>query len=165
MKKKIRMISLGLAICLLALGLCACDPPGGKSDEQKIRDRVNAFAAALEAGDADAAVKCLDIKNRTLLTAALSLGGDILDSIEIDANDILTQAIGLDSVESISAEIQDVDIASDTTAVVSLTFTAQAGGETVTKNVKLDMVKELGDWYIYFDVDWTALMNSLGSLG
>ena len=172
MKKMVRIISLGLAVCLLALSICSCDPPGGaadtRSDEEKIRDRVDTFVTALNAGDADAAIGCLDAKNRNLLNATLNIGGGLLGSligVEVDARDVLALAIGLSSDAQISAEIKEIKITSDTTATVSLTATAKIGGETGTENLTLDMVKEMGNWYFYFEVDWTSLMNSLGSLG
>lgn len=163
MKKIVRMISLGLAFCLLALCLCSCDPPDTRSDEQKIRERLDAFVFALNSGDADAALECLDSKNRNMLNAALNIGGGLLNSLigfNIDVKDILALAIGLNSGDLFTADVKDISITSDTTAVAYLTLTAQVGGQSDSESGTLDLVKEKGDWFIHFEVDWTSLMNA-----
>ena len=163
MKKIVRMISLGLAFCLLALCLCSCDPPDTRSDEQKIRERLDAFVFALNSGDTDAALECLDSKNRNMINAALNIGGGLLNSLigfDIDVKDILALAIGLNSGDLFTVEVKDISITSDTTAVAYLTLTAQVGGQTDSESGTLDLVKEKGDWYIHFEVDWTSLMNA-----
>ena len=163
MKKIFRMISLGLAACLLALGICSCDPPDTKDDEQKIRDRVNTFADAINDRDVDAAVACLDARNRTLIKAALSmLEGDLIGSlfnIDINAEDLLTMALGVDSGDLFSAEIKDVEITSETTASVLVEVTTQAVEGVGTVNLTVDLVKERNDWYICFAVDWASLLG------
>lgn len=163
MKKIIRIISLGLAFCLLALSLCSCDPPDTRSDEKKIQDRLDAFVFALNSGDTDAALECLDAKNRNMLNAALNIGGGLLNSLigfNIDVKDILALAIGLNSGDLFTANVQDISITSDTKAVAYLTLTTQIGGQTESESGTLDLVKEKGDWYIHFEVDWTSLIGS-----
>lgn len=163
MNKKIRMISLGLALCILALCLCSCDPPDVRSDEQKIQDRLDAFIFALNSGDTDAALECLDSKNRNMLNAALNIGGGLLNSLigfDIDVKDVLALAIGLNSGDLFKADVKDISITSDTTAVATMTLTSQVSGQTESVSGTMDLVKEKGDWYIHFDVDWTSLMGS-----
>ena len=166
MKKTVRIISLGLAVCLLALCVCGCDEKSssdGRTDEQKIRDRVDTFVAALNARDTDAAANCLDSKSRSLYNAA-TVGQSLLGSftdVDLDLGNVFAKAVGLSDGDEISAEIQELDITTDTAAAVTLAASVQTDGGTKSQTILLDMVKEKSDWYISVQVDWSSLLSSV----
>ena len=165
MKKAVRGISLGLAVCLLAMCLCSCDVISSfrdtRSDEEKIRDRVSTFATAINTGDTDTAISCLDARSRNMLNAAVNIGGGILGAVigfELNVQDLFALALGF-SGSLLSVDVQNVEITSDTKAVVYLTAAAKVDGVTETWSGALDMIKEGGDWFIYFDMDLSSLLK------
>ena len=161
MKKKYRIISLGLVLCLLALSLCGCQLFAPKSDEELIRERVKDFETALNTGDIDEALECLDAKSRNAYNAAFNIGESILGyfiGFNIDMSDMFALAIGLNGGDMYSMKVYKVSITSDTTATVYLTATIQMYGEMETEDTTLDMVKEKGGWYISAQADWSSLM-------
>ena len=166
MKRIVRMISLGLAVCLLALCFCGCDEKSsndGRTDEQKIRDRVDAFVTAINSRDTDAAASCLDSSSRSLYNAATvgqSLLGAFTD-VDLDLGNVFAKAIGLSDDGEVSAEIQKLDITTDTAAAVTLAASVQMNRETKNQTIQLEMVKEKNDWYISVQVDWSALLSSV----
>ena len=161
MKKKCRIISLGLVLCLLALSLCSCQLFAPKSDEELIRERVKDFESALNTGDIDAALECMDAKSRNAYNAVFNIGESILGyfiGFDIDMSDVFALAIGLNSGDMFSMKVYNVNITSDTTATVYLTATVQMAGEVETEDTTLDMVKEKGGWYIDVRADWSSLL-------
>lgn len=164
MKKTVRMISLGLAVCLLATCLCGCDTVESlfdrRTDEEKIRDRLDDFVMALNSGDADAALECLDSRSRNMYNAVFNIGQSIVGAFigfDINVKDVFALAIGLNGGDVFSMEIRELNITSGTTATVTLAATAQVAGQSESEVLRLDMVKEKNDWYISIQVDWSSL--------
>lgn len=157
MKKTIKAISLGLAICLLALSLCGCNT---RTDEEKIRDRVSEFVTALNTGDSDGLLACLDAKSRNAYNAVFNITEGILGGLigfGVNIKDLFALAIGFTDGNVLAMEIQEVQITSEKTATVRLTATVNMSGQSNVETVSLDMVKEKDDWYISLQADWSSL--------
>lgn len=161
MKMTIKAISLGLAVCLLALSLCSCGMLDTRTDEEKIRERIEEFSTALNTGDSDGLLDCLDATSRNMYNAVFNITEGIMGGLigfSINIKDLFALAIGLSGGGMFVMEVQEVQITSDKTASVTVLATVNINGETETELIPLEMVKEKNDWFISLKVDWTSLM-------
>jgi hypothetical protein len=124
-----------------------------KSDEDKITERIGMFAAAIDNGDLDKAIDCLDSRTRNALKAANWLGSNV---IGFNVSDLLAGMIGIGSAfipqdASFAVTVHDIEVTGDT-AIAYVTYNVggmQTGGT-------LNMTKSGLNWYI--DV-WRSIMG------
>ncbi len=133
-----------------------------KSDEDKIRDRIDTFATACNEGDIEGMINCFDKKTRKTYEASMGLveglfGGitgvdiPIGDMVEIFGMEEMGGQLNMDiTVESIAIN--------GNTAQVKVTLSAE--GEAETDEVV--MCKEEDDWFI--DMEATTGQSMFGSL-
>lgn len=162
MKRMRLILSVILALSLI---VCLC---GGcdyfKSDEQLIRERIDDFKFAINAGDMEGAFECLDAKSRSTYEAMLNIGEGLIGGLvgfDISTSDLFALAMGTSSGDILSMEIQSIEITSETTATVTMSMTMSDDRMDLDESVEsapLEMVKEKGDWYIYAQMDWDSLL-------
>ena len=120
------------------------------SDDEKIKNRLDTYAAAYTAGDFDKMVDCFDPKTKNTMKAIAGIGSAL---IGIDVKDLFGAVMGIGpSVMSedttITITVHNIDHKSKTSAevIISLNF---AGTQT---DGKLEMMKTgnslFGEWYI-----------------
>ncbi len=131
-----RIIVFLVLACVAATLLTGCF----KSDEQLIEDRINGFARALNAGDIEKALDCLDSSTRTAGRAMLNITNSLL-GIGVSVSDLLALGIAFGEIDGgfVISGITSVDVDGDrATATVVM-------GET---EYSVGLVKEDGDWFI-----------------
>ena len=151
-------------IVIFAFCFCSCNL-GVKSDEEKIRDRVEEFIFAYNSGDVDGAFDCLDAKSKQTYKAMMNIGNGLfgkLTGIDISVQDLFAIAVGVNGGDILSMDIKNIVITSETTATVDISTTLSldgvGAGET-NDNMQLQMVKEQGDWFIYAQADWDSILS------
>lgn len=144
--KKILTVVLAAAIAIfLFLGI------GGKTDEEMIADRINAFARAYNSGDMEEAIGCMDAKSRNAYMAALQVGDAIigLTGFDIGMTDLFSLGIAIaEEGEAIQFTNLDIEMNSDSDASVRALMYLEGYGTEYGKKIAFHMVKENGDWYL-----------------
>ena len=122
-----------------------------KSDEQLIRERIQAYEDACNDGDYEAMLDCMNSSTRAMTEAATGLMGGILsEGIGFDID--ISSMMGLAGAAGDFFEFEIIDITvNGEEAVVELRMTATMYGQEQVEEAELPMVKEDGDWYIGMD--------------
>lgn len=166
MKKRVRLMALVLVLAMMAVLLMGC---GSflKSDEEQIRDRLDAFESACNSGDLDGALDCLDKSSRNTYSAMFDLGNVLfggLTGIEIEIRDLMAVVLGFSPQDFFELQIQNISLDSKETATitVSLSITDPQTGEVASQDgLEIPMIKENWDWYIDARIDWYRLIEEL----
>ena len=131
-----------------------------KSDEQKIRERLDDFSEACNDGDIEEMIECFDKKTRKYYETSIDLAESLFSGIT--GFDLpLGDTAGLIGLQDLGVQIniefvvEEIIIEGDT-ATVTVTMTEL--GTSETDEVK--MCKEDDDWYIDFE-DTTGQSLSL----
>ncbi len=161
---KLRKIFFLSMIVIFAFCFCSCQL-GFKSDEEKIRDRVEEFIFAYNSGDVDGAFDCLDAKSKQTYKAMMNIGNGLfgkLTGIDISVQDLFAIAVGVNGSDILSMDIKNIAITSETTATVDISTTLSldvARTSETNNNMQLQMVKEKDDWFIYAQADWDSILS------
>lgn len=122
-----------------------------KSDEEKIEECLQKFAAAYSEGDFDALCECLDSKSKNALRSILGVGNSFLN---IGLEDIFGTMFSLNSIsageDSVQFQIKDIKI-NRQKAYVNLEMKIITSIITKTEQVseeQVTMIKEGFDWKI-----------------
>lgn len=163
MKRTIRLMALVLVFAAMLTLLMGCDR-FVKSDEDLIRERLDALMEACNSGDLDAMLDCLDKSSRKTYSALFSIGNSLLGGltgIDIDVRDVMAVILGFSPQDFFEMQIESIDFDSEETATVTVTvsFTDPQTGEKISQEgLELPMIKEKRDWYINAKIDWNQLM-------
>ncbi|MBO5317081.1 MAG: hypothetical protein J6A74_01400 [Oscillospiraceae bacterium] len=142
-----RAIAFVLTAIIVIGILTAC---GVKSDRELIQDRVDVFLSAYNAGDMEETLECFDAKTRNTYKSAMNVGNALIGmtGLNIGLGDIFGLGVGLLSDEEmLRLEEMEIEILSDTEAVVSAKLYFESYEESSVKDICLTLVKENGDWY------------------
>ena len=123
----------------------------GKSDEELIRDRMNAFLTAYNSGDLQGVLHCMDAKTRNTYQSALNIGNVLvgLSGVSIGLEDLFGLGVGLMTEgDLLEFENMEISIRSDTKATVTVTMSYNEPGASYSEDVRFTLVKENGDWFI-----------------
>lgn len=152
MKNRTRFGFLTLVLVTMAVWMSGC--VALKTDEELIRDRVDAFIFAYNSGDIEGAFECFDAKSQHTYSAMLNIGNDLFGDITglgLDISDLFALAVGTSDGDLLSAEIDRVVITDETHATVTLraAFTdARLDVSESAEDLTLHMIKEGNDWFI-----------------
>lgn len=125
---------------------------GSKSDEEKIRDRINVFTAACNDMDMEAMMECMDRTTRrqyeTMMGFADGLLGGIT-GIDLPYSDIAT-LFGMESAGEYEMiiEIHNIEINGD---AANVEVSMSDANSTESENDTMVMCKEDDEWYIDFN--------------
>lgn len=141
-----RIISLLLCIIFIVLCFTSC----GKNDEELIKDTINDFLKAYNAGDLDATIETFSYKQRTNIKSYINfidgLGlGVALSTLFGISGDIISD----NGEDMLKIRISDIDIDEDeesATVEVDAIFGTKYSYENYEGD--FDMVKEDDGWYI-----------------
>lgn len=156
-------------------GVSACHDSGAfnrlwqlkKNDEKQIRDRLDAFESACNAGDLDEVLEWLDKSSRNTYSAMFRIGNGILGGLtgfSINVEDLLAVMLGLSPQDFFEMDIQSISLNSEekATVTVSISFTDPQTGEKISQDgLMLSMIKEKWDWYIDARIDWYSLIEEM----
>ncbi len=155
MRKNIeRILCVVLIICsILAISSCNNENHSGTgganlTNEQIIRNRINEFLTAYNAGDMDAVLDCLDSKSRNAMSAMLDLLGGLAGSqigFDIDLRDLFSLGIYIESDDFMKLRITDITPVDHTHATATATMDLTGYG---TETIFFHMLYENEDWYI-----------------
>ena len=166
MKKLAKLAALMLVLAMVAMLFAGCESPF-RSDEEKIKDRMDDFISACNSGNLDDALDCLDKSSRNTYGAVFNIGNSLLGGltgIDINVKDLMAVVFGLSPQDLFKMQVQSIRINSEesATVTVSLSITDPQTGEVVTQDgLEIPMIKEKWDWYIDARIDWYALMEEL----
>lgn len=142
-----RVIVAFLVFCLI-VSFCGCT---SKSDETLIRERMETFAKAYNAGDMEKVLDCFDARTRNAYKAILNIGNSLIgqSGVSIDISDMFSLGVAFMG-EGDLLEFRDIDITiqSESSAVVTATMEYGVESEKSEETVTFSMVKEESDWYI-----------------
>lgn len=142
-----RVIVAFLVFCLI-VSFCGCT---SKSDETLIRERMETFEKAYNAGDMEKVLNCFDARTRNTYKAILNIGNSLIGKtgVSIDISDMFSLGIALmDEDDVLEFGDMDIVIRSESSAVVTVTMEYGAESEKSEETVTFSMVKEEDDWYI-----------------
>ena len=152
MNKYLRVI---IIIALLSTLLTSCLSFTPKTDEQLIRERIDAFITAYNTGDIEDCLACLDAKSRNAIKSASSLIGGIgfgvgSFSFGINPLDLFGLAVANASEGDLfNLQITDIEIENDNQATVSAEISYNGKyGSMEDPHCTVIMTKEHGDWFI-----------------
>ena len=120
-----------------------------KSDDQLIRERIQAYEDACNNGDYEGMLDCMDSATRSVMDASMGL----LDGFFSEGTGLgigMTDLFGFAGLMGDYCDIQIIDITIDGNyAVVNIIMTMEIyGAEQQSTEAALPMVKENGNWYI-----------------
>lgn len=120
-----------------------------KSDETLIRERIQAYEEAVEAGDYEGMLDCMDAATRAITESSMGL----MDGLLSDASGLgigMTDMFGFASMlgDFLTIDIKDIRIDGDTATVRVEMKISIFGMTQSSEEADLPMVKEDGDWYI-----------------
>lgn len=149
----LRLTALVLLLCL-CVSLAGCAAP--KSDEQKIQDRLNAFCFAVNSGDLEGALNCLNASSRNAYKSMAGIFGSLTSSLlGIDMAGLLVNMFGLSVGTMTDGEMLQMDVNSvsinGNKATVNVTMHYHDTQTKGSGTQDMTMVKENGDWYIMDD--------------
>ena len=144
-----KLLAILLAVSLL-VSLCGC---GNLflSDEDRIRNRMEAFEKAYNAGDMEKCLECLDSKTRNQYSALVNIGNALIGKtgFKIAIADMFALGVAvMDEGDVLAFENLDITIKSGDTAVVKATMAYTEHSDTTKSTVTFKLVKEDGDGYI-----------------
>ena len=141
-----KLLALLLAVLLLIFSFSACVQ---KSDEEMIRDRIEAFLKAYNTGDSEGVLECLDAKTRNTFAAlsqlSISFGGGMFSG-SLSLKDMF--GIRIDEEELLSVDIVKINISSETAATVDVQMSYKNSYQNHSEEAFFTMVKEDGNWFI-----------------
>ena len=141
-----RIIAVFLMLLLL-FGLAGCQT---KSDEAKIRDRIDKFVTSYNSGDMNGVFDSCSAKTRNTLKTQYdlleSLGGALLGD-QLKLSDLFTLGVGLSDGDVLAVDINSVTV-TGSTAVAKGTMHYQDIQSSKDSPVIFDMVKEGNDWFV-----------------
>ena len=120
-----------------------------KSDEELIRERIQAYEDACNDGDYEAMLDCMDSQTQALMEATMGfMDGLFAEGTGMDFG--ITDMFGLAGLMGDYCHIEIKNIAIDGEyATVTVVMSADLyGQEASTEEAELPMVKEDGDWFI-----------------
>lgn len=140
MKKLLLILALICVVAYLIFGTSLF-----KSDEDKIRDRIDSFATAYNTGDMDETIECLDAKTRNMYQSILGIAGSFLP---VDLGDLFGLSVGVVSEgELLQIHVKQIQIQGDTAkAYADMRYEDIYGQQSDA--VIFIMVKESNDWFI-----------------
>lgn len=131
-----------------------------KSDEDLIRERIEALETAYNNTDWDGVMDCMDESTRAMMDMVMGFADGLLsDSIGFDIamSDMFAMSgLALDG-DYCQIEVLDIQINGDT-AMVTVRMSMEMYGYSDAQEAALPMVKEGGDWYI-------SIEGGMGFLG
>ena len=125
-----------------------------QTDEQKIKECIDKFMIAYNAGDIEEVLHCMDSKTQTKYKSALNLTNSLLGKTGLGVNmsDMFSFAANILSEEDFS-EISDLDINiisnNDAEAYTVLSFNDNLSNGEMSEEVCFVMKKEGSDWFIH----------------
>ena len=141
-----------ILLCTL-LTSCLSFPP--KTDEELIRECMDAFITAYNTGDAEGCLECLDAKSINAMKSTSSLIGSIGFGIGgfsfgINPLELFGLAVANASEEDLlDIQILDIEIESDKRATVYTKFAYTDKYNSIQGlDCNIVMTKEDGDWFI-----------------
>lgn len=153
-----KILSVFLAV-LLIFSFVACQKKDTRTDEQKIRDRINTFVEEYNSGNVEEMFSCMDKRQRKLFETIYSIVGGLFKLIPyvgntIDFADIYSLSFTVTDGEILELEIIEIIMVDEenATVVAKMGYNIGYGGFTAvdeTAEVYLPMVKENDDWYIH----------------
>lgn len=142
-----RIVILVSISAMLGMLLCGC-----KSDEDKIRERVEMVVFSFNSGDAEGFLDCYDAKTRNVNKAVLGIGDSLLGmgGINIGLSSLFALTVGLQSNGDL-VRVEDIQItmnADRTRATVNATLYYENADGGYDSPLQISMIKENGDWFI-----------------
>ena len=121
-----------------------------KSDEDLIRERIEALETAYNNTDWDGVMECMDESTQAMMDMVMGFADGLLsDSIGFDIAMSDLFAIGGLALDGDYCQIEVLDIQIDgDTAMVTVRMTMDMYEYSDSQEAMLPMVKEGGDWYI-----------------
>jgi len=135
-----------------------------KSDEDLIRERIEALEAAYNATDWEAVLECMDETTKTMLETTMGFADNLLsDAIGFDfgMSDMFSLGGLITDGDFCQIEITDIQIDGDS-ATVSVIMRMELYGYSDSQEMTLPMVKDGGDWYISAVGDLGDLSGLIG---
>lgn len=117
-----------------------------KSDEDLIRERIQAFEEAYNDGDMEAVLDCLEPSIKNAYSAMYGLAGGFASSkvgFDVAVSDLFAIGTGVAMEDGLHIEIEEIEISEDRATVH---VTLRSGSYEEGGGFKL--VKENRDWYI-----------------
>ncbi|MBQ9773255.1 MAG: hypothetical protein IJW30_01170 [Clostridia bacterium] len=155
----LRWLALLLSMLLLFACLVSCDSNDSDrddededaqtqeaTDEEQIREKIEAFVTAYNSGDFDATLNCLTAKQRNAFKALFNLLGGVAGSyagFDIDLSDLFSLGISTVQGDAMTVSIQSITV-NDTQAVATTEMLLRGQKETIY----FAMAYENGGWYI-----------------
>lgn len=145
-----KWVAVVLAALLIAGGAIAI--AAVPDDEDRIVQRLNAFAASYNEGDLDSMIECLPPEDQKAMEAAMQMGsilGSGLLGADLDVRDIIGSVMGFSQAvpglqTTMYIKIYEIKITSESNASVDI---AMCYGEIEDRGA-IKMKKIDGDWYI-----------------
>lgn len=144
-----KTLAIFLMVCLL-VSICGCEALL-LSDEDMIRNRMDAFTKAYNAGDMEKCLDCLDSKTRNQYSALVNIGNALIGKtgFKIAIADMFALGVALtDEGDVLTFKELDINIQSETSARVKATMVYSENSDEMESTVTFHLVKEDGDWYI-----------------
>lgn len=120
-----------------------------KSDEELIRERIQAYEDACNDGDYEAMLDCMDSQTQALMEATMGfMDGLFAEGTGMDFG--MTDMFWLAGLmgDYCHIEIKNIAINGEYATVTVVMSTDVYGHKSSTEEAELPMVKEDGDWYI-----------------
>jgi hypothetical protein len=149
--KKFSFVKFVAVITVLVIAATAMYFIFYKSDEDRIKDRLNTFAAAYNEGDFNKLTDCFDPKTKTTLKSVAGIGSKLLG---LDVEDLFGLVMGVgpsltSKDTTIYITVHNINFTSDTTAKVDITFHFGEEKDDLT----LEMMKSGGKWFGKWFID------------
>ena len=148
-KKGSKLWLIPVLVILVAMVVAVAVFLRTKSDEDKIRERIDNFSVACSDMDIEAMIDCMDSKTRKQYETMLGFTDGLLGGIigmDLPYSD-MAMLFGMDSFEDIEVKflINSIEISGDTAKVeVEMLDGDKSESDTLV------MCEEKGDWYIDF---------------
>lgn len=155
------IIAAAALVTVVVLVVVLLDPMNlFKSDEQLIRERIEAMETAYNDTDWDGVMDCMDESTRAMMDMVMGFADGLLsDSIGFDIamSDMFAMSGLVLDGEFCQIEVLDIQIDGDT-AMVTVRMTMDMYDYSDSQEATLPMIKEGGDWYI-------SIEGGMGFLG
>ncbi len=123
-----------------------------KSDEDLIRDRINAFLKAYNSGDISAVLDCMDAKTRNEYSAIVNIGSALLGKSGlggVSVSDLFALGVGgMSEGDILSVSNEEIELIDSQNARVNVEMSYKDKVSQMNSGAVFTMVKEGDDWFI-----------------
>ncbi len=123
-----------------------------KSDEQKMKDKINRFITSYNSGDVDAMTETLDSQSRQVINSTLNIADSLIGSFtgfNISIKDVFSLCFNFSgNFERLTIISFDDFQIKESSAVVYVSVVGSKSGAESSQSATFKMIKENGDWFI-----------------